>query len=351
MVAYAQILASNSLINDNDHAAAAPRVAVFVGGTSGIGRLTLRALAGSGASTKIYLVGRATAEPRSRELIADCHAANPNVKVVWVEAEVSLLADTRRVCELIAQREERVDLLFLTAGYAPFGKRQETKEGLEVTLSLEFYSRVLFVQLLLPLLARAEAPRVVSVMGGGMEWKSMEVDDVGLREPKNFGVIRSRPQCIMLNTIALDKLAADNPLVTFIHSCPGSVDTGNVWRGVDDPNSVMGWLVWLFLVPLIRLTAITDEEAAQRYLFVCTSAAFGGKGTPWTGKPGVNSRSEQANGLFLVGYKNDCTPNAKAVPRLREQAQAKVWAHTEEVLRPYLQGVSGRRAPRDTPSS
>jgi 2-phosphoglycerate kinase len=47
MVSYNEIRASNALIND----AMAPRIAVFVGGTSGIGKLTIRALVATGAST------------------------------------------------------------------------------------------------------------------------------------------------------------------------------------------------------------------------------------------------------------------------------------------------------------
>lgn len=58
MVAYTQVLASNSLINDTT----APQVAVFVGGTSGIGRLTLQALVNTGTSLRIYLIGRPSSE-------------------------------------------------------------------------------------------------------------------------------------------------------------------------------------------------------------------------------------------------------------------------------------------------
>ena len=138
-----------------------------------------------------------------------------------------------------------------------------------------------------------------------------------------------------MNTTTLEKLASDNPDVTFIHSWPGAVSTGNVRRG-RDPNSFLAWLVWLTLEPLIGLLAFSDEESGQRHLFQSTSAAFGGRGVTWKGRPGVNSLEKQADGLFLVNNKCDCTPNAKVMPRLREQAQGKIWDHTQEVLRPYL---------------
>ena len=332
MVSYKEIQASNALIND----ATAPRVAVFVGGTSGIGKFTVEALVATGASVRIYLVGRKSSEERMHAFIRELHAINPKAEVIWTEGEVALLAETKRVCEAIKSKESRVDLLFLTAGYAPFGTRRETAEGLEITQSLEYYSRMLFVLHLLPLLGEAEAPKVVSVLAGGLERAtSIDLDDLDLKKPGNFGPMKAQTQYAAMNTTTLEKLANDNPNVTFIHSWPGWVDTGNVKRGLSDPNSIMGWFVWLILEPLIGLFSFSDEESGQRHLFQSTSAAFGGRGVPWKGKPGINSLEKPADGLFLVNYKCDCTPNAKVMPLLREKALGKIWDHTQEVLRPY----------------
>ena len=331
MVSYKEIQASNALIND----ATAPRVAVFVGGTSGIGKFTVRALVATGASVRIYLVGRKSSEERTRAFIQELYAINPKAEVIWTEGEVSLLAETKRVCEVIKSKESRVDLLFLTAGYAPFGTRRETAEGLEIVQSLEYYSRMLFVLHLLPHLGEAEAPKVVSVLAGGLERATIDLDDLDLKKPGNFGSIKAQGQYAAMNTTTLEKLANENPNVTFIHSWPGWVNTGNVRRG-SDTNSIMAWFVWLVLEPLIGLFGFSEEESGQRHLFQSTSAAFGGRGVPWKGKPGVNSLEKQADGLFLVNYKCDCTPNAKAMRLLREKAQGKIWDHTQEVLRPYL---------------
>ncbi|KAK9367257.1 hypothetical protein V1509DRAFT_191901 [Lipomyces kononenkoae] len=331
MVSYKEIQASNALIND----ATAPHVAVFVGATSGIGKFTVRALVATGASVRIYLVGRKCSEGRTHAFIQELCAINPKAEVIWTEGEVSLLAETKRVCQVIKSKESRVDLLFLTAGYAPFGPRRETAEGLEIVQSLEYYSRMLFVLHLLPLLRVAEAPKVVSVLAGGWERATIDLDDLDLKKPANFGGAKAQMQYAAMNTTTLEKLAIENPDVTFIHSWPGAVSTGNVRRG-QDPNSMMGWFVWLFLEPLIVLIGFSEEECGQRHLFQSTSAAFGGRGVPWKGKLGVNSLEKQADGLFLVNNKCDCTPNAKVMPLLREQAQGKIWDHTQEVLQPYL---------------
>ncbi|CAI6093751.1 unnamed protein product [Clonostachys chloroleuca] len=327
-----EIRAANALIND----ATAPRVSVWVGGTSGVGKLTIKALVETGASVKIYVVGRKSSEERTKTFTQELNAINPKAEFIWVEGEVSLLAETKRVCEIIKEKESYIDLLFLSTGYAPLGTREETSEGLEICQSLEYYTRILFTLHLLPLLQKAESPRVVSVLGGGLERFSVNTDDIDLKKPGSFSSARGQVQYGHLNSIGLDWLANEYPDVTFMHTWPGWVDTGNVRRGNIDPNSWMGWLIWLVLEPLIKTFSMRDEDSAQRNLFQCTSAAFGGRGVPWKGKPGLSTLQKPDGGLFLVNYRGDCTPNTKNITRLRENAQPKVWAHTQNILEPYL---------------
>lgn len=330
MVSFKEVQASNALIND----ATAPRVSVFVGGTSGIGMYTIRALVATGASVRIYLVGRSSSQERMNTFIQELHAINPKAEVIWTEGEISLLAEVKRICGLIKTKESRVDLLFLSAGYAPFGTRTETDEGLETAQSLEYYSRMLFIIHLLPLLREAEAPRVISVLAGGLE-KPIDSDDLDLKRPGNFGAIKAQVQYAGMNTAFMERLANEHHHVTFIHSWPGWVSTGNLRRGWDE-GSIVARVVWFLLEPIIRFFGFSDDESGQRYLFQSTSAAFGGRGVSWGGEQGTNSLEKQENGLFLVNYKCDCTPNAKGMSLLRDQAQEKVWDHTQEILKPYL---------------
>lgn len=336
MVLYGEIQASNALIDDET----APRISVFVGGTSGIGKLTIRALVATNASMRIYLVGRKTVKEPMSAFIGECNAVNSKAEIIWIEGEVSLLKETKRICDLIRSKESRINLIFLTTGYAPFGPRTETAEGLEIAQSLEYYTRMLFVLHLLPLLEAAEAPRVISVLAGALVKTSINLDDMDLKRPENFGGVSAQMQYGAMNTMFLEKLADENPNITFIHSWPGIVNTGNVRRSAD-PNSFMGWVFWLIFEPIIYLIALSDEESGQRHLFQCTSALFGGRGISWTGKTGVNSMNEPANGLFLVNNKCDCTPNVKVMPILREKAREKVWHHTQKTLQPFLHNEPG----------
>ncbi|MCJ1472917.1 hypothetical protein MMC13_001566 [Lambiella insularis] len=331
MVSFQEIKGSNALIND----ATAPSVAVFVGGTSGIGKFTIKALVATGVGVKIYLVGRKSSKEPMNAFIQELSAINPKAELIWTEGEASLLAETKRICEVIKSKESRVDLLFLTAGYAPFGTRKETAEGLEIAGSLEYYSRMLFTLHLLPLLKEAKAPKVISVLAGGKEATTIDLDDLDLKKPKNYSGYYAQLLYATMNTTTLERLANEHPRVTFIHSYPGWVDTGNMRRG-PDPNSITDWLFRFIVGPLISPFSFSDEESGQRYLFQSTSSAFGGRGVPWEGKPGVSSLKKQTGGLFLVDHKCECLVDSKVMPVLREQAQGRIWDHTEEVLGPYL---------------
>jgi NAD(P)-dependent dehydrogenase (short-subunit alcohol dehydrogenase family) len=224
MVAYDAIRASNALINDDN----IPHVAIFAGGTSGIGKYTVKALVKTGASIRIYLIGRESSAEPMQQFIQELKGINSKAEVIWTEGEISLLAETKRICDLVKSKEKSIDLLFLSAGYAPMGTRKETSEGLELSQSLEYYSRKLFILQLLPQLKAAEAPRVVSILSGGMEREGLvDLDDLDLKKPGNFSGVKAQVQYGIMITCTMDKLAIDNPEVTFIHSWPGLVDTGN----------------------------------------------------------------------------------------------------------------------------
>jgi NAD(P)-dependent dehydrogenase (short-subunit alcohol dehydrogenase family) len=112
------IRASNAAITK----ATLPKTCVFVGGTDGIGKATLRSLVSQGFPLKIYLVGRN--EAAHRPLINELAQLNSQAQLKYVEGQISLVADSQRLVDQIAAQEDKIDLLFLSAGYLPFNGRQ-----------------------------------------------------------------------------------------------------------------------------------------------------------------------------------------------------------------------------------
>ena len=108
-----------------------PLVAVFVGGTSGIGEFTIQALATThgvdGKGLRVYIVGRNISA--AVKTIAECYGICPGGEFVFVKAnDLSLLGDVDRVCSEIIELEDknkadgevaRIDILVMSQHYFP----------------------------------------------------------------------------------------------------------------------------------------------------------------------------------------------------------------------------------------
>lgn len=121
MVALGEIRSSNKTLQAS---VPAGQVSVFVGGTSGIGASTLKQLAISTVSPKIYLIGRS--QSAAAVQLAELESLNPTGTFTFIEAQVSLLKEVDRVCHEIRERERNIDLLWLSTGGLSFNGRQGT---------------------------------------------------------------------------------------------------------------------------------------------------------------------------------------------------------------------------------
>lgn len=95
--------------------------ALFVGGTSGIGRSTAVKLAGAIAKPTIYIVGRN--KLAGEQVVEEMKAANNNGSFHFIPADVSDLRKVDTVCQDLKSKIESLDLLFLTSGGLAFSKQ------------------------------------------------------------------------------------------------------------------------------------------------------------------------------------------------------------------------------------
>lgn len=117
MVTLSQVIASNKAI-----ASSFPDglVAVFVGGTSGVGEYTAKAFAKYVSKPRIYIVGRSKTAADS--IIAECQRMNNKGKFEFIQADVSLLHAIDDVCRHIESKEKAINLLFQSQGSMGFTK-------------------------------------------------------------------------------------------------------------------------------------------------------------------------------------------------------------------------------------
>lgn len=93
---------------------AAPLVALFVGGTSGIGEATLKAFAQHTNTPKAYFVGRS--QNAADRIIAECKSLNPRGDYIFRKADVSSIRVVDQVCDELKAKEKNLNLLVLSQG-------------------------------------------------------------------------------------------------------------------------------------------------------------------------------------------------------------------------------------------
>lgn len=280
-------------------------VAVFVGGTSGIGEATLRAFTTSTISPRIYFVGRS--QPAADAIKTSLLALNPTAKLTFLPADLSLLSSTLSVAQTIRDAEPAINLLFLSAGYLAISGPAPTTELIERKLAVNYFSRLLFAQALLPRLRAAQdsdplGARVVSVYAP-RDAGPVKLNDLALLDKQNFSMRQAAAQGTAMTTLAFEHLAAENPGMGWIHASPGVVNTG-----------ITRDLPWWArtVIPLFGFLATGIEECGQGFLRIVTG-------------------SEYRRGLWLVDWKGKDLDNRQVSAWWKEGLAKEVWEGTWEV--------------------
>lgn len=90
-------------------------VAVFVGGTNGIGESTLKQYALRTVRPKIYIIGRS--QDSGNRIVAECKVLNDGGEYVFISSpDLGLIKNVDAVCAEITKKERVLNLLFLTQG-------------------------------------------------------------------------------------------------------------------------------------------------------------------------------------------------------------------------------------------
>ena len=134
------------------------KVCLVTGATSGIGRVTARALAQQGAT--VVLVGRNPERTAATVGRIQQETSNPHVECLM--ADLSAQAQVRQLAGEFQRRFARLDVLLNNAG-AFFSKRHVSVDGIEMTLALNHLAYFLLTHLLLDTLKATPAARIVNV--------------------------------------------------------------------------------------------------------------------------------------------------------------------------------------------
>ncbi|KAG5638300.1 hypothetical protein H0H81_000825 [Sphagnurus paluster] len=203
-------------------------VAIFVGGTAGIGQGLVEAFSRhTKGNAHIVIVGRNRAAADT--IIAALPKPSDNTQYTheFVQCDVTLMKNVESVTKELLTRLPKINFLFMSPGFMSMDGRSETPEGIDRMLAVQYYARWKFVDGLLPALRRAksagEDAKVLSVLAAG-NGGEINLDDLGLKKTYSFTNVRSAGPTY--NDLMLQEFAEKNPGLTFVHSYPGWVKTG-----------------------------------------------------------------------------------------------------------------------------
>src|SRR5882757_5448156 len=163
------------------------RTVVISGGTDGMGRGIALARLGLGDT----VVSLGSSEAKGAALTAEAVALGAADRFSFVKADLSSIAETQRVVELIAHEHPAVDALVLCANrQSP--ARQETAEGLEFTFGLYYLSRYLLGHGLREQFDAAEHPVIINFAAPGLKVGTVRFDD--LQAEQRYSTLRAQAQ-------------------------------------------------------------------------------------------------------------------------------------------------------------
>ena len=151
------------------------KTALVTGSTDGVGREVAQRLGGDGWHVLVHGRDR----ERGKEVVAAIEKTRGTAE--FIAADLSTLAEVRRLAEAVQETTQRLDLLINNAGIGsggPQGMRQESVDGFELRFAVNYLSGFLLTHLLLPLIENSAPARIVNVSSLGQQ--AIDFDDVML---------------------------------------------------------------------------------------------------------------------------------------------------------------------------
>jgi len=273
------------------------KVVVITGASSGIGLETAKQLAGRGAEVVMIV----------RDPIRGGHARSQVAEVatgkspVLLGADLAVQADIRRVAQRIRDRYDHIDILINNAGNA-FNHRELSPDGIELTWAINQLAPFLLTELLLPLIVRSPAGRIVNLTTNVYSHK-LDLDNLqGERKYSWMGAYRISKLGLVLFTTELARRVKGAGVSVVLVSPVGTKTN----FGGGGPSGLLGAM---FSVMKHTPATKTADQSAQGVVWAATA-------------PELSDNT----GVFYMGGKKHSLKGAATNPSLA----AEVWKISEQ---------------------
>ncbi|CAB9520687.1 short chain dehydrogenase [Seminavis robusta] len=292
------------------------RTAVVVGATSGIGEACSHRLAEQGFC--VVAVGRdrpgraeqvvQALQEKSSNAMAELKVQGDIPQHEFFACDAFSLKNVYETGQRIQERHPKIDALVLSQGMATTQGFTPTAEGNDEKMTLHYYSRMCFIQSLLPALQKSDMPAVVvSVLSGGVHspYKDYKTHP-GLKS--NYSMANAANAAGYYNDLGLDQMALKYTPLKFVHACPGFVNTN--WGSEFHP-------ILRGMVRLLQPFGRKPADCADYLMGSTVLAADAGDFPP-------------SSGVAIVGQNGE---KLDVTAEHTEDARTHVWKHSVEVLK------------------
>ncbi|MFD1871306.1 SDR family oxidoreductase [Hymenobacter bucti] len=241
------------------------KIILVTGGTSGIGEVTARELARQGAHVIILARNRDKAARTQR----DIKNATGNDRVDTVLADLSVMQQVRDVAAELHAKYPRLDVLVNNAGLMFGAEREVSADGYEMTLATNHLGPFLLTSLLLDLLQKSPAARIVNVASMAYRFSKPTLDD--LQSERSYSPIWEYGTTKLWNIMFTQELAQRLRAHGITNITTNSLHPGAVATGYGKQSG--GWLS--AVLNLARPFMISPEQGAETSIFLATDAKVG----------------------------------------------------------------------------
>jgi NAD(P)-dependent dehydrogenase (short-subunit alcohol dehydrogenase family) len=136
------------------------KTALVTGSTDGVGRLVARRLSDQGARVLIH--GR---DIQRGEQVVEQIRNGGRCSAVFLPADLSSIAEVRRLADVVRQNCDRLEILINNAGIGSGGansKRETSREGYELRFAVSYLAGFLLTKLLLSIVISSKPARIVN---------------------------------------------------------------------------------------------------------------------------------------------------------------------------------------------
>lgn len=233
------------------------KVAIVTGGTGGMGRESVRALAAAGA--EVVVVGRD--RRRAEATVEEIKTITGNQKVDFLTGDLSSRSDVSRVAEEFLASKRPLHILLNNAG-AIFPSYRESVDGIEMTWALNHLAYFQFTNLLLDRLKESRPARIVNVASAAhFGAKGINYDNPGFRG--KYLAFRAYSHSKLANILFTRELAQR---IRGTGVTANSLHPGFVATSFGHANSL-----YKAAMVLARPFQRSVEEGAKTAIYLCTS--------------------------------------------------------------------------------